>query len=90
MKIFQRVQEIWRWGDEMQGANMWPSIATLALGLHGLVMSFADILCIVNIWLKFNENTFRDKGDMERIYNTRLKHVILDCDLDLESAFYKS
>ena len=37
-----------------------------------------------SIYLKFNENHFRGKGDMERTRNARLTLMTFGCELDLE------
>ena len=71
-EIISGVKETWS-EHEMQGSNTWPSIVTLTFGPRGWDISSAHYLCEENIWLKFNENPFRDKGDIERTQNTRLK-----------------
>ena len=38
-----------------------------------------------NIRLKYHENQPKGSGDMERTRNSRVKHLTLTCDLDLES-----
>ena len=61
--------------------------STLTLSLHSWNISFAYRLNEMNIWLKFNENPSRHKGDMEQTGNQRLKLVIFNCDLDFELAW---
>ena len=50
-------------------------------------MGSAHCLTEANILPKLNENSCRDKGDKDQTRNSRLKLVILNCDLDLESAW---
>ena len=35
--------------------------------------------------MKFHENRSKGSGDMEQILDSRVKHLTLTCDLDLES-----
>ena len=71
---------------------------TLTLSSHGRVMVSA--YCFTEgktfftkkyrLLRNFNENCLKDLGDMERTRNARLKHVILNCDLDLRSVWLSS
>ena len=38
-----------------------------------------------NIWVKLHENRPKGSGDMERTRNSKVNHLTLTCDLDLES-----
>ena len=51
MKNFQRVQEIW----SEQERDGWPSIVSLTLSLHRLVIGSTHHLTKANIWPKFNK-----------------------------------
>ena len=79
MKIFQRVQEIWR----EQERDGWPSIVTLTLILHRWVIDSTHHLTKANIWPKFNKAVWMA---LEWPENSRLKLVTFNYDLDLESA----
>ena len=68
-------------------SNLWPRTVTLTLCRHGWVMSSAHRLTEANIWSKFKENPSMGIGNMERTRNSRLKTMILTCDLDLELAW---
>ena len=48
-------------------------------------MSSADRLTQKTIWVKFYENRPKGSGDIERTQNSRVNHLTLTCDLDLES-----
>ena len=70
MKIFPGVKEIWsghtfKSGREIKDSNSWPSIVTLTLSLHGLLVDSAYSLNKANTWPKLNENPYRGKGNME-------------------------
>ena len=84
MKILPGVKEIWS-VHRIKGSNSWHSIMTLTLSRHGLLW----VLHIIeaNIWPKFDKDSFRGKGDMERTRNTRLKLVTFNYELDLESGW---
>ena len=83
--IFPAVE--WQWsGLKIQGSNWWPSIVTLTLRLHCWVMGSAHHLTKANIWPKFNKYLSNGSGDMGWTWNSRLKLVTFNCDLDLESA----
>ena len=68
------------------GSNWWPLIVTLTLRLHCWVMGSAHHPTKANIWPKFNNYLSKGSGGMEWIWNSRLKLVTFNCDLDLESA----
>ena len=77
----------WQWsGFKIQGSNWWPSIVTLTLSLHYCVTRSAHHLTKANIWPKFNKYLSKGSGDMEWTWNSRLKLVTFNCDLDLELA----
>ena len=77
----------WQWsGLKIQGWNWWPSNVTLTLSLHCRVMGSAHHLTKTNIWPKFDKHLSKGSGDMEWTWNSRLKLVTFNCDLDLESA----
>ena len=77
----------WQWsGLKIQISNWWPSIVTLTLSLHCWVMGSAHYLTEANIWPKFNIYLSKGSGDMEWTWNSRLKLVTFNCNLDLESA----
>ena len=77
----------WQWsGLKIQGANCWHSIVTLTLSLHCWVMDSAHHLTKANIWPKFDKHLSKGSVDMEWTWNSRLKLVTFNCDLDLESA----
>ena len=77
----------WQWSSlKIQGSNWWPSIVTLTLSLHCWVMGSAHHLTKANIWPKFNKYLSKGSGDMEWTWNSRLKLVTFNCDIDLESA----
>ena len=45
---------------------------------HGLIE--------INIWVKFIENRSKGSGDMEQTPNSKIKHMTLTYDFDLESV----
>ena len=79
-KILPGIKEIWS-RHQIQGSNSWLSTVTLTLSPQGWVMGSAHCPTEVNIRPKFGEDPPRGKGDTERTQNSRLKPVILNCDL---------
>ena len=59
---------------------------TLTLSLHCWVMGSAHHLTKANIWPTFNKYLSKGSGDMEWTWNSRLKLVTYNCDLDPELA----
>ena len=43
-------------------------------------MSSAHRLTVINIQVKFNENSSKGSGDMERTSNSRVKLMTLNCE----------
>ena len=84
-KILPEVKEI-QSGHEIQGSNTWPWTVTLTWSPHGWVIDSGHRLTQVNIWPKFKENPSTGIGDTERTWNSRLRPVTLNCDLDLVST----
>ena len=50
-------------------------------------MESAHRLTLRNIRVKININLSKGSGDMERTQNSRVNHMTLKCDLDIESAY---
>ena len=50
------------------------------------VMDSAHCLTEIKIWMKFIENRLKGAGDMEHCQIQRVKHITLNCDLDIESV----
>ena len=38
------------------------------------------------IWVNNNENRVKDAGDIEHTKHSKVKHMTLNCDLDIESV----
>ena len=47
-------------------------------------MGSAHCLTMRNIGMKYNETSSKGLGDMEQTRNSRVNHMTLNCDLDLE------